>query len=199
MSWNHVRRGAAVLGVALALAAAPLAALAESPEGPDDLVARHARRLGLDAATQAAIAHVVDEWGVRDEALREEIRLARERLHELLTRSQPDEEAVLAQQDAMAALYAETHRNRLIATLRIHERLTPEQREELVRIRTEEGPPRRFHSRGVCRADLHERCPDAAEPGSAALRCLAEHWDALAEDCQRALARVGEEPSSRGR
>jgi Spy/CpxP family protein refolding chaperone len=191
MTGRTVRRTAAALALALALAV-PGAAAARASRSPADLLARHAERLGLDAETQAAIQAIVDDWGTRDAALREEIERARERLHELLARRDPDEAAVLAQQDALAALYAETHRRRLIATLRIHERLTPEQREELVRIRMEEGPPQRVPSRGACREELQSRCAGARGP--AALRCLAEHWEDLGEGCRDVLERVGEEP-----
>jgi Spy/CpxP family protein refolding chaperone len=191
MTWDAIRRAVAALGLGLALAA-PVAAGARPPGHPGDLLARHAERLGLDAETQAAIQEIVDDWGTRDAELRDEIERARARLHELLAQKDTDEAAVLAQQDALAALYAESHRRRLIATLRIHERLTPEQREELVRIRSEEGPPHRVPSRGACRDDLQSRCAGAA--GAAALRCLAEHWDDLDADCRDVLERVGREP-----
>ena len=85
---------------------------------------------------------------------------------------------------AMAAL----HRSRLEAILEIHALLSPAQREELVRIRAEERAWRRG---GGCAADLDASCPDAA-PGVAALRCLADHFDALSAACRGMLEHLGD-------
>jgi Spy/CpxP family protein refolding chaperone len=172
--------------LALALGA-PLAASARPPGPPDDFVARHAERLGLDAATQAEIERIAAESEAREQELRERIRAARERLHELLAQEDVDRDAVMAQSAAVSALYAESHRNRLDAVLRIHEALSPEQRAALVAIRREERP---WHGRGPlgrCSHDFRRLCEGQTD-GPAALRCLGERWGDVSERCREALA-----------
>lgn len=155
---------------------------------PAEHIARHAERLGLDEATQAAIAEIATSSKAADEALEEQMRAARERMRELLSAPETDRDAVMAQADELDALYARMHRNRLEAVLRIHELLTPEQRAELVRIREQERPWKRGRGPlGRCSGDLRAHCADAAD-GAAAFRCLADRWDALSEKCRDAVS-----------
>ncbi len=193
LRWNSMRGRLAAAGLALLVLGAPLAAAARSSGSPIDLVARHAQRLGLDDETQQAIARVAEESAARQEALWEEVRAARERLHALLVEGKEDRDAVMQEAARVDALKAEAHRDRLDAVLRIHALLTPAQRQELVRIHEEHGPRRRYG----CEADLAALCPDAP-PGPEALGCLADHFDALSEACRRSLGRLSGEGPPRG-
>ncbi|MGH0031818.1 MAG: Spy/CpxP family protein refolding chaperone [Myxococcota bacterium] len=130
---------------AVLCAGAPGAALAEPPEHrpPGSFAALYAERLGLDPDAQARIQEIVARSGRRDEALRDGVQAAKQRLRDLMNASyNPDESAVLAQADAIGAAEAEVHKNRLRAILAIREVLSPEQRAELLRMRDEEFPRR---------------------------------------------------------
>jgi Spy/CpxP family protein refolding chaperone len=159
------------------------------PPGPPPLgiVTRNAARLGLDDATLQAIGQIVRESQDRDQVLRDQLRAAHERMHQILSQASPDEPAALAQADAIGALETELHKNRLRAILRIRATLTPEQREELIRIRDEERPDwRRHHGPlGACSRDLRALCADAGS-GQAAIACLHDHWADLSERCRDA-------------
>ena len=182
----------------LALAAAPATASPPfgggppPPHDPAGMVARHAERLGLDAAAQAEIQRTLDESAARNEALRSRVETARQRLHELLGAPEPERKAVMAQAAALDALMAETHHNRLDAMLRIHTLLTPQQRAELVRLREELRPPRRGPPPS-CKEDVRSACPDA-ESGPELLRCLAAQWDSISAPCRERLEHLGEDP-----
>jgi len=183
-------RGKLGFAIALALATA-LAPPAEARprRSPAEHVARHAEQIGLDAEAQAALAAIVEESEGQDRALHAEMRAARERMHELLAAPALDRAAVLAQAAALDALHAKAQRNRLETVLRIHELLTPAQRQALVEIRERERPWGRGRGPlGRCSADLRTVCADAPE-GAGALRCLADRWDALSEPCREAVAR----------
>lgn len=182
------------LAIVLALAAAGASpAEARSRRSPAEHVARHAEQIGLDAEAQAALGAIVEESERDEQALREEIRAARERMHELLSAAELDRAAVMAQADVLDVLHARSHRHRLDAVLRIHELLTPAQRQALVEIRDRERPWRRGRGPlGRCSADLRSLCADAPE-GAGALRCLADRWDALSEPCREAVARCRED------
>jgi Spy/CpxP family protein refolding chaperone len=190
------RRGAAALVAALALVLAPAPAADARPRHPPaEHVKRHAAQLGLDAAAQAALEEIVAESEAQERALRGEMRAARKQMRALLSGPELDRAAVAAQADALDALHARSHRRRLDTVLRIHELLTPEQRAALVEIRERDRPWKRGRGPlGRCSADLREQCADAPD-GAAALRCLADRWDALSEPCREAVARCrGEEP-----
>jgi Spy/CpxP family protein refolding chaperone len=191
------------LALALALCAVQVAPAEARPRrSPAEHVARHAEQLGLDAEAQAALAAIVAESREEERALRAEQRAARERMRELLSAAELDRAAVRAQADALDALRSRAHRQRLEALLRIHELLTPAQRQALVAIRERERPWGRGRGPlGRCSADLRSLCADAPE-GAGALRCLADRWDALSEPCREAVARCradgGPPPAPRG-
>jgi len=193
MSWQRTR--CTLLGVVAllggALAAPP--SLARPPEEPDGFVARHAERLGLDAETRDAIQDIAEATAARSDELERTARAARDRLREELSRPDAARDAVLATAGEVDRAMAALHRSRLEAILEIHALLTPTQREELVRIRSEERPWRRS---GGCAADLDASCPDAA-PGAAQLRCLADHFDGLSRGCRATLERLRDAPRER--
>jgi Spy/CpxP family protein refolding chaperone len=161
-------RGRLVLAVCAALPLLVSPARAEPPGGwsphrrsPAGFIGEHAERLGLDAETRAAIQEISRESRATEDELRERIHAAHEHMRELLDADAPDESAVMAQADVIGALELEAHKERLAAMLRIRERLTPEQRAELVRIREELGPP---HWRRWKRRDRREPEAPPAEP-----------------------------------
>jgi Spy/CpxP family protein refolding chaperone len=183
-------------GLAIALALAGFLAPAADARGrhsPAEHVARHAERLGLDAETQAALDAIVAESKAEGDALHHEMRAAREHMRALLSAPEIDHDAVRAQADALDELRARAHRNRLETVLRIHELLTPEQRQALVEIREQERPWGRGRGPlGRCSSDLRTLCADAPE-GPGALRCLADSWDRLSDSCRDAVARCRRE------
>jgi Spy/CpxP family protein refolding chaperone len=155
--------------------------------GPERFIAHHAEELGLSAETLEAIEKIVDESRAQSETLREKLHGEHEALHELLTQEMPDESAVMAQAEVVDALKAEAHKNRLRALIAIRSQLTPEQRQELVRIREERMPRgKKYGPMGACRDDVAELCPEA-EPGRAALECLSGSWSELSKECRAAF------------
>lgn len=191
-SMNHKSFSRAVLVslVALSCAGVPVAALAEPAKHgpPGSFAAMYAERLGLDADAQAEIHEIVVRSGARDEALRDDVRAAKQRLRGLMNEShRPDESAVLALADAIAAAELEVHRNRLRAILAIRELLSPEQRREMLRMRDEEHPRRGSSESalGVCERDRWSLC--RAQSGRAALGCMHEAWEDLSAPCRDAF------------
>lgn len=157
--------------------------------GPDPagFVAHHAERLGLDAGTLEAIEGIVAASREETEDLRRELREARDRLHELLSASEPDEAQVMEQVEAIGQLETRLHQARVRALLQIRALLTPEQRAELERIR-EEGPFARFRAAAeACAEDVERLCPEAAGRGPHALLCLKHREDEVSESCRAAL------------
>jgi len=190
MLHRGIRSGAwTALALALLLIA-PVTGHAQRSErgGPGSLVERHAERLGFDAETLGRIQEIVRSSGKRQEQLRDEIDRARGDMRSLLRQPTPPADQVLAQAEVMGALEIEADKNRLEAILRIRSLLTPEQREELIKILAEErgdgsrgrGPMRR------CGSDLRALCPQAAA-GLDTIRCLEAKWDRLSERCKSAF------------
>lgn len=174
----------------LLLCLGPAAAAHGEPHGkrraPGSFAAMYAERLGLDADAQAMLEGIVEESGARDAMLRDELDTARQRMHDLMNESHhPDEGAVVAQAEAVAAVEAEIHKNRLRAILQIRHLLSPEQRQELLRLRDEKTPhgERRGRKHRGCSQDLGDHCPDA-RAGRSALACLDEHWGELSASCR---------------
>jgi Spy/CpxP family protein refolding chaperone len=153
---------------------------------PGRFIERHAERLGLDAETLEAIQKISDESRERGEELRIELRDAHRAMRDLLSGEAPDEPAVLQQAESIGELELEERKNRLRAMIRIRGLLTPEQREELMRMREELGPRGRRGPLGGCQKDLRGVCREA-ELGRPALQCLSQHWDELSEECRSML------------
>lgn len=187
---------ALLLGAGLALAVTATAgAEGRGNRAPGEVVAQHAERLGLDAETQAALARILEQSGVRHQEMRNQQRAARSQLRALLSAPKIDRAAVLAQAEILNELRSRSHRSRLDAILRIHELLTPEQRAALVAIREEERPWRRGRGPlGRCSRDLREVCGDAPD-GPDALRCLADRWNGVSDACRAAVTESRGEPN----
>jgi Spy/CpxP family protein refolding chaperone len=152
--------------------------------GPERFIEQHAEELGLSAESLEAIEKIVDDSRARSEALHEELRGEHEALRALLEQEMPDESAVMAQAEAINARKLQAHENRLGAMIAIRHQLTPEQRQELVRIREERVQRgKKLWALRACRDDVGDLCPEAGR-GRAALTCLSDNWDELSEECR---------------
>jgi Spy/CpxP family protein refolding chaperone len=168
------------------------ASMAEPPFGkhrrhhePGRFIEEHAERLGLDGETLDSIQSIVESSRVRADDLHAEVRELHRQMHELLRQDAPDEAAVMQHADAIGQAETEMHKHRLATMLEIRALLTPEQRQELVRLR-EDFRERRGELREACAADVSAFCPDA-EGRWSRWRCLDENRSELSEGCQRAL------------
>jgi Spy/CpxP family protein refolding chaperone len=137
----------ALLGALLLAAGAGAGPDERRPVG--DLIARHAERLGLRGDALAQVQAVVKVSGVRHAELLAKLDAARDAMRSLLSQPVPDAAAVMAQADAIGAVETELHKNRLRAIMEIRALLTPEQREELLKIR-EERRAEREREGGEC-------------------------------------------------
>jgi len=121
-----------VAGVALAL---PVQAKSDRGHhgrgGPDRWIERHAEKLGIDDATLEQINQIVAASRGEAEAISKEHRQARDVMHEMLEREDPDTGAVMKQADVIGEIDVRKHKHRLATMLKIRAKLTPEQRSEL--------------------------------------------------------------------
>jgi Spy/CpxP family protein refolding chaperone len=124
------------------------------------MIERNAERLGLDERTRAEIRSIADAARAESRGLKEGLRTLHAELRKLLDQETPDLEATLGQAERIGAAETELHKLRLRTMLRIRGLLTPEQRQELVRIHAERrrerghGPP------------LNAPPPGGIEPGA---------------------------------
>ncbi|MGH0038391.1 MAG: Spy/CpxP family protein refolding chaperone [Myxococcota bacterium] len=98
--------------------------------GPEGL--EHALdRLDLDDATREAIDQRLDEARQTRRELRRAMGTAHDTLHELMEADAPDQEAVMAQADILAALHTQAQKARIQVMLDVKSLLSAEQQEEL--------------------------------------------------------------------
>jgi len=203
------RAGRAALRAAVALplllfAVAAFARPPHGPGGPDEhgperFIERYADELGLAPETRAAIEKISEESRARSRELRRESAGDWEAFRALLEQPMPDPDEVIGRAEAMNDNRFAAKKNRLEAMLAIRALLTEEQRAKLVEIR--KSDPRKHHGRGpfrACGADLDTVCTDT-EPGRETLRCLADQWDELSEECRDSFERRAEMRRERGR
>ena len=100
----------------------------------DELLERHAERLGLDDGTLARIREVESASRPEHERLADALHALRREMHDKLGEDAPDREAVMALADRIGAAETELDKHRLSTLLEIRALLTPEQRQELVKI-----------------------------------------------------------------
>ena len=154
----------------------------------------YAERLGLEAASLAAIHTIVETARQQSKPLWTELQQAHAQMRALLSQATPDPAAVMRQADTIGALELAERKNRLQAMLQIRAILTPAQCQELVRLQGELSTRGRFDSLRTCQADSANLCPDAAS-GRARLQCLYDHLAELSEPCRAAIQRPrGERP-----
>lgn len=113
----------------------------------DDVLERHAGRLGLDERTRTEVRGIADAAREESRDVEAGLRTLHDEMRKLLDQEAPDLDGVLRQADRIGASETELSKLRLRTMLRIRGLLTPEQRQELVRIHEErrrkrgQGPP----------------------------------------------------------
>jgi Spy/CpxP family protein refolding chaperone len=133
----------------------------------DRFLERHAERLKLDDATRERIRAVGREAQREASAVREQVHASREEMRRLLNQDSPDEAAVMRQAERIGSLETEMQKQRLRTMLRIRALLTPEQRQELVKIREERGGrQRRTRHDDPGRERPWREAPPAPTPGA---------------------------------
>jgi Spy/CpxP family protein refolding chaperone len=134
------RAGIATLLLGLALALPGQARPGQGHHGwggPSGWIERHAEELGIDDATLAEIDRIVDASREEAEAIYQEHRAARDRMHELLEQDDPDVDAVMKQAEVIGEIDVRKHKHRIATMLEIRSKLTPEQRTELRALKDE--------------------------------------------------------------
>lgn len=108
---------------------------------PEERLERHLRDLGLDAKQlDESHAILVEARRTREET-EERMKQAFDEMRALLEKDQPDEAAVMRQEDRIGAIRTESHKAMLRALLAVRAKLTPEQRQKLNETMRREGPP----------------------------------------------------------
>jgi len=146
----------------------------------------YADQLGLEAETLATIHTIVEEARRQGKVLGAQLHQAYIQMRALLSEEMPDTDAVMKLADTIGSLELAERKNRLQAMLQIRSLLSPEQRQELIRLQGEFSMRRRFDGLQACQADSANLCPDAA-PGRARIQCLRDHLETLSEACRTAL------------
>jgi Spy/CpxP family protein refolding chaperone len=129
-----------LLGIALLAAAGVVPSARAEHRGKherpplDDLLERHAERLGLDAETLASIRAVEDASHPEHERLADALHALRREMRERLGEDAPDRDAVMQLADRIGAAETALDKHRLATLLEIRALLTPAQRQELKRI-----------------------------------------------------------------
>ena len=161
--------GAVLLGLAL-----PQSGLArrDGPGGPGKhrlgpphiMFEKHAERLGLDAETLSQIRGISERAKEESSEFRTKYREAKTTMRKLLSADAPDKAAVMQQAEVMGEIRTGMRKHWLAALLDIRALLTPEQRQELIKIR-EERHSRRTHrgSREPRGMDLDSRMSKLTE------------------------------------
>jgi Spy/CpxP family protein refolding chaperone len=104
---------------------------------------RHAKDLELDDKTLEAVRKIAEESRTAANKRAEELRAEGRRLGEALDQELPDPKAVAKQAEAMGRVWTEALKDRLNASLRMRELLTPEQRKKAAELRRKQAPGRR--------------------------------------------------------
>jgi Spy/CpxP family protein refolding chaperone len=115
----------------------------------DELLERHAERLGLDDTTLARIREVEDASRPEHERLADALYALRREMREKLGEDAPDRDAVMALADRVGAAETALDKHRLATLLEIRALLTPAQRQELGKIFEERRRKWRDAKRGA--------------------------------------------------
>jgi Spy/CpxP family protein refolding chaperone len=150
----------AVLALALACFGPALAATANPEEGPppferrhgpppiDRILERHAEELGLSEEVHEQVRAIAAQSEQEEAPLREALHAQRDALHELLAQDAPEPDAVMHQAEVVGAAEVDLHKQRLRTLLAVRALLTPEQRQQLVKIFEEKRRTMRHHRWG---------------------------------------------------
>jgi Spy/CpxP family protein refolding chaperone len=115
------------------------------PPPIDQVLERHADRLGLSPDVRARVHQIAEQARAAEEPLREEVRQRHRELRALLDQDDPQLDAVMHKTEEISAAELALHQERLRAFLAVRQLLTPEQRRELVQIFEERRAQRRRH------------------------------------------------------
>jgi sugar phosphate isomerase/epimerase len=99
--------------------------------------------LGLDPQTLETARGLLEQGREERLASRDELRAARDRMHELMREEKPDVDAVMAQGDTIGALQTSAKKARLRTLLAVRALLTPEQWAQLLPPAGERGHHRK--------------------------------------------------------
>ncbi|MCP4004828.1 MAG: periplasmic heavy metal sensor [bacterium] len=110
------------------------------PPPLERVLEKHADRLKLDETTLAQVSELAKASRTQSRESREQIHTIEREIRKLLEKERPDEAAIMERVGALGELKTAEHKHRLRSMLQIRALLTPEQREELVRIREENRP-----------------------------------------------------------
>ncbi|MBW2493182.1 MAG: Spy/CpxP family protein refolding chaperone [Deltaproteobacteria bacterium] len=189
----HQYKRVIIIGAVLAVLTLSGASSARPPFGPPDsdrdpgaFIEENAEALELDDETLGAIRGIVAQSKAKGDQLHARLRESREQLKALLDQGAPDESAVMKQIETIGAVEIEMHKHRLGTMLEIRALLTPEQREQMTRLRDESRGRWRHALREACQEDLETLCPDAADRWSRK-QCLRDQREQLSAACRDAL------------
>jgi Spy/CpxP family protein refolding chaperone len=159
---------------------------ADSHHDPGAFIEEYAEAMGLDDETLSAIRSIVEESRGKGDQLHSKLRELHKGMKALLSQGTPDESAVMQQIDTIGAAETEMQKHRLGTMLKIRSLLTPEQREEMVRIREESRGRWKHALLEDCEADLEALCPEADGRWSRK-QCLKEHREKVSAECRDAM------------
>ena len=150
--WSGLTAAALLLASAGAAFGKPPHAPHHGRRGPpliEQVLERHAERLGLDAQARARIEEIADAAQAESEPLRETLHALHDELRAELAKDAPEEATVMQLAERIGAAETDERKLRLRSMLRIRALLTEQQRAELVKIHAERrrdeprhGPPR---------------------------------------------------------
>jgi Spy/CpxP family protein refolding chaperone len=159
---------------------------ADSHHDPGAFIEENAEVLGLNDETLGAIRSIVGESKDTGDQLHAKLRELHKGMKALLAQDSPDEAAVMRQVDAIGAAEVEMQRHRLGTMLKIRALLTPEQREEMTRLREDTRGLWKHALLEACDMDLVALCPEADDRWSRK-QCLKENREKVTEECSDAL------------
>lgn len=154
--------------------------------GPGNFFEENVETLDLDEETLTAIRAIVEESRETGDQFHAELRELHQGMRELLSQDTPDESAVMQKVETIGVVETAMQKHRLGTMLKVRALLTPEQREELVRVREESRGHWRHALLEACEADLEAVCPEAEDRWSRR-QCLHEHHEELSTECQDAI------------
>jgi Spy/CpxP family protein refolding chaperone len=158
----------------------------DSHRDPGAFMEANAEALGLDEETLGAIRSIVAKSKERGDQLHSNLRELHKEMKTLLSEDAPDESAVMQQVDSIGEAEIEMQRHRLGTMLEIRALLTPEQREQMTRLREESRIHLKHALLEVCEADLEALCSEADDRWSRR-QCLKENREKVSSECRDAL------------
>jgi len=159
---------------------------AEPHHDPGAFIEENAEALNLDDETLSAIRGIVEASKGTGDQLHAKLRELHEGMKALLSQDAPDESAVMKQVDSIGVAEVEMHKHRLGTMLEIRALLTPEQREEMTRLREASRGHWKHALLEACEADLETLCPEAEDRWSRK-QCLREQREKVSTACRDAL------------